>query len=109
MRDLLDQGLVLGTQLVTLETGKGTQTHIYDGTCLQEREVEARHQLLDRLLGLARSADDADDLVDIVYGDDQPLKDVDALLGLTQVVLRAAVDDVVAVLDEVMDQVAQVQ
>ena len=34
---------------------------------------------------------------------------MDALLGLTQVVLRAAVDDVVAVLDEVMDQVTQVQ
>ena len=37
VRDLLDQGLVLGTQLVTLESCEGTQTHIYDSSSLDER------------------------------------------------------------------------
>ena len=34
--DLLHQGSVLFLQLLTLQTGEGTQTHIHDGTRLDE-------------------------------------------------------------------------
>ena len=80
--DLLHQGSVLFLQLLTLQTGEGTQTHIHDGTRLDEREGEALHELLDSFLRLTGRTDDADDLVDIVDSDDQALEDVDTLLGL---------------------------
>ena len=107
--DLLHQGSVLFLQLLTLQTGEGTQTHIHDGTRLDEREGEALHELLDSFLRLTGRTDDADDLVDIVDSDDQALEDVDTLLGLAQLKLRTAVDDIVTVLDEELDEVTKVQ
>ena len=107
--DLLHQGSVLFLQLLTLQTGEGTQTHIHDGTRLDEREGEALHKLLDSFLRLTGRTDDADDLVDIVDSDDQALEDVDTLLGLAQLKLRTAVDDIVTVLDEELDEVTKVQ
>ena len=107
--DLLHQGSVLFLQLLTLQTGEGTQTHIHDGTRLDEREGEALHELLDSFLRLAGRTDDTDDLVDIVDCDDQALEDVDTLLGLAQLKLRTAVDDIVTVLDEELDEVTKVQ
>ena len=107
--DLLHQSSVLFLQLLTLQTGEGTQTHIHDGTRLDEREGEALHKLLDSFLRLTGRTDDADDLVDIVDSDDQALEDVDTLLGLAQLKLRTAVDDIVTVLDEELDEVTKVQ
>ena len=107
--DLLHQGSVLFLQLLTLQTGEGTQTHIHDGTRLDEREGEALHELLDSFLRLTGRTDDADDLVDIVDCDDQALEDMDSLLGLAQLKLRTAVDDIVTVLDEELDEVTKVQ
>ena len=107
--DLLHQGSVLFLQLLTLQTGEGTQTHIHDGTRLDEREGEALHELLDSFLRLTGRTDDADDLVDIVDCDDQALEDVDTLLSLAQLKLRTAVDDIVTVLDEELDEVTKVQ
>ena len=60
-------------------------------------------------VGRLRGADDAHDLVDVVLCDQQALHDVQTLLGLALVEARAAHDDVVAVLDEVFDQVAHRQ
>ena len=107
--DLLHQGSVLFLQLLTLQTGEGTQTHIHDGTRLDEREGEALHKLLDSFLRLAGRTDDADDFVDIVDCDDQALEDVDTLLSLAQLKLRTAVDDIVTVLDEELDEITKVQ
>ena len=107
--DLLHQGSVLFLQLLTLQTGEGTQTHIHDGTRLDEREGEALHELLDSFLRLAGRTDDADDLVDIVDCDDQALEDVDTLLSLAQLKLCTAVDDIVTVLDEELDEITKVQ
>ena len=107
--DLLHQGSVLFLQLLTLQTGEGTQTHIHDGTRLDEREGEALHKLLDSFLRLTGRTDDADDLVDIVDSDDQALEDMDTLLSLAQLKLRTAVDDIVTVLDEELDEVTKVQ
>ena len=107
--DLLHQGSVLFLQLLTLQTSEGTQTHIHDGTRLDEREGEALHKLLDSFLRLTGRTDDADDLVDIVDSDDQALEDVDTLLSLAQLKLCTAVDDIVTVLDEELDEVTKVQ
>ena len=107
--DLLHQGSVLFLQLLTLQTGEGTQTHIHNSTRLDEREGEALHELLDSFLRLAGRTDDTDYLVDIVDSDDQALEDVDTLLGLAQLKLRTAVDDIVTVLDEELDEVTKVQ
>ena len=107
--DLLHQSSVLFLQLLTLQTSEGTQTHIYDGTRLDEREGEALHKLLDSFLRLTGRTDDADDLVDIVDCDDQALEDVDTLLSLAQLKLCTAVDDIVTVLDEELDEITKVQ
>ena len=107
--DLLHQGSVLFLQLLTLQTGEGTQTHIHNSTRLDEREGEALHELLDSFLRLTGRTDDADDLVDIVDSDDQALEDVDTLLGLAQLKLCTAVDDIVTVLDEELDEITKVQ
>src|SRR5207247_2115690 len=67
---------------------------------LAQRRVRRR-----RVFGLA---DDPDDLVDIVDGDLQAFQDVLPVLGALQLELRAARDDGVAVLDEVLQQLLQV-
>ena len=58
---------------------------------------------------IARGADDGDDLVDIVEGNDETLEDVSALFGLAQLVTCAALDDVDLVVDVVIEHVLEAQ
>ena len=107
--NLLFELVALGHQLAVLEPREGAQTHLDDGRSLDVAQPEAlNHRLLGGVGGLRR-ADDVDNLVDVVLGDEQTQHDVEALLGLAQLEARAAHHHVVAVVDEVLDQVAQVE
>ena len=103
------QLLVLGHDFVALEAGEALQAHVENGTGLHLAQGEALDELPAGHFGVARTADEGDDFVEVVEGDEQALKDVGPLLGLGQLVLRAAHDDLGAVLDEVVDELLQVQ
>ena len=107
--DQLLQFVALGEQLAPFESRQGAQAHFDDGRSLDVRQLETLDHRLLGGVGRLRGADDAHDLVDVVLRDQQTLHDVQTLLGLALVEARAAHDDVVAVLDEVFDQVAHRQ
>ena len=69
----------------------------------------ARQQRVARFRRARRSADDADDLVEVGDRDDQPEQQVRAVARLGEFELRAARDDLLAELDERLDDVAQVE
>ena len=94
-------------QLLLLESGELAQAHLDDGLGLDVVKLKALHQSLDGILRGLGGADDVYHLVDIVAGDDKAVKDVGPLLCLAQVILGAADDYVVAVLDEVLDAVLE--
>ena len=58
---------------------------------------------LARPAAVRRCANQRDDLVDVVQGDQQAFQNVAARLGLVQIVLRAAADDVLLMLEVVED------
>ena len=73
------------------------------------RERELLHQLLARLVAVGGGADERDDRVDVVERDEVALEDVRAGLGLAQLVLRAARDDLALELEVVTDELEQRQ
>ena len=74
--------VVLLVELVQLEAGELTETHLHDGACLYLGEAEALHERLHGGGLIGRRLDQMDHLVDIVGGDDAPLEDVEPLLSL---------------------------
>ena len=85
--DLLLQLLVFGLQLLPVQALEGNEPHIADGLGLDIIQAEPLHQAL---LGVVvGGADDVDDLVDVVLGNEQALQQVGPLLGLAQIVLGA--------------------
>ena len=67
--------------------------------------IRDRHQVL---LGVVvAAADDLDDLVDVVLGDQQALQQVGALLGLFQVEAGPADDDLLLEFQVLVDDVPQ--
>src|SRR5690606_39045813 len=96
-------------ELLDLEAGQPREAHVEDRLRLAFGEPEALLEARVRGLRVRRALDQFDDLVDVVDGDLEPLEDVLALEGLGQVVLGPADDDLVAVVDEVPDQLPEVQ
>ena len=70
---LLQLGVFL-FQLLAVEALEGLQAHVEDGLGLYLVEAEAGHEVVPRVVVAA--ADDADDLVDVVLGDEQALEQV---------------------------------
>ena len=79
---LLRHLVVLLVELVQLETGELTETHLYDGARLDLGEAEALHECLHGGGLIGRCLDQVDHFVDIVGGDDTSLEDVESLLRL---------------------------
>ena len=105
--DLLLQLLVLGLELLPVKTLQRLQAHIQNGLGLHVVQPEALHQVL---LGVVvAAADDLDDLVDVVLGDQQALQQVGALLGLFQVEAGPADDDLLLEFQVLVDDVPQGQ
>ena len=100
---LLDLRVLLA-QRENLQIRQALQAHIEDGLRLYLREAEALHQFIARFAGGLAAADEADDLVEVIHGDDQPFEYVGARLGLFQFVAGAAGDDVFLMADVVADE-----
>ena len=91
------QLLVLVLELGAFHRGQAPQPHVEHRLGLDLAQLEPVHQAL---LGVGRSgrtADQRDDLVEVVQRHQQALQDVGALAGLAQAVLGAAGDDLALV------------
>ncbi len=103
--DFLLQLLVLVLQLLPVQPLQSLQAHIQNGLGLDIVQTEAVHQVL---LGVViAGADDMDDLVDVVLGNQQTLQQMGPLLGLLQVVAGAADDDLLLEGQVLVDDVPQ--
>ena len=101
------QVLDLGNELVAGQAGQAAQTHLQD--CLTLNLVQAKalvHAAL-RLGVVMRGADDVNDFVDVIDGDEQALTDVQVLLGLVEVVLGTTGHHVDLVIDVVLQHLTQ--
>ena len=89
--DTLFQLVILVLQLLALEPLQGLEAHIENGLRLHIGQAEALHKVFLRVV--IALADDADDLVDVLLGDEQTLEQMRALERFLEVELRAAHDD----------------
>src|SRR5918996_4519903 len=103
------QLLVLFADLVLLQRRQAAQLDVGDVVGLDLGQSEPRHQSLARLFGVGRCADQFDDVVDVVEGDDQPLEDVGPLLGLAQPIAGASDNYFDLVGDVRLDRIRQVE
>ena len=125
--DLVAELAVLFGQLLLLEPGEATQSHLQDGFCLSLAELirlpagrgldflfrttsashegfqavqRKGHQPVTRLFGIARLTDGLDHEIDLGHRHAEPFDGLPPLLRLGQVEARASADYVPAVLDE---------
>ena len=105
--DLLLQLLVFGLQLFPVQTLQGNEPHIADGLGLDVIQIEPFHQVL---LGVViGGADNMDDLVNVVLGNEQALQQMCPLLGLAQIVLGSAGQDFLLILEVLVQNLPQGQ
>ena len=105
--DALLELVIFVLQLLALETLQGLEAHIEDGLRLHLGETEALHEVF---LGVIIAlADDADDLVDVLLGDEQTLKQMCALERFLEVELRAPDDDLLLEGEILVEDVPQGQ
>ena len=98
---------LLGEELVALEAGELAEAHFEDGGDLGVGETEALAEAgLGLVVGLG-VADDVDDLVEVVLGDEEAIDDVEALLGLGELETATAGVHLEAVVDVALEEVAQ--
>jgi len=109
LRDGVAQRLLLGLQLEAGEPGEPAQRHLEDVVGLRLRQVEDRHQPLAGRGRVVAGPDHLDDLVDVQDGDEQPVDEVQPLLGLRAPVQAAATYDVEAVRDVDLEQVLEAE
>ena len=105
--DRLAQLLGLRAQLVALQRGKAAQLHVEHVAGLDLREGEAAHQLDLGDVGGGGRPDQRDDLVDVVDRQQQPLDDVQTLLGLAEAELGPAPHHLALVADEDLDELLE--
>ena len=105
--DALLELVIFVLQLLALETLQGLEAHIEDGLRLHLGEAEALHEVF---LGVVIAlADDADDLVNVLLGDEQTLKQMRALERFLEVELRAPDDDLLLEGEILVEDVPQGQ
>ena len=98
--DALHQLLVLFLDLVALELGEAAELEVEDGLRLAVAHLpRLRHELRLGVFGRVGAADGGDDLVEVLEGDQVALQDVLAVARLLELELRAAADDLAAVVD----------
>ena len=106
-----DEGLefeILGLDLAALQTSELVEAEFEDGIGLALGERILGHQLHLCLFAVGGGADNFDEVVEVIEGDDVALENVGAVEGLLQAELGAAGDDVAAVVDIAIDQLADV-
>ena len=100
---------MLRADLVGLERRETLEAHVEDRLRLRAGELELVHQPVPRRIGIGGAANQGDNRVEVVEGDEKAFEDVGPGLGATQLVLRPAGDDLALVVDVVVDQLAQAQ
>ena len=107
--DPLLQVGVLVLDLLAREPGEAREAEVEDRLGLDLGEPELLHQPRARRVGVVGAADQRDHRVEVVERDQVALEDVRALLGLAQLELRAARDDLALVVEVVADELEQRQ
>ena len=103
--DLFFQLVILALELLPVKTLQGFQPHVQNGLRLNVVQFEAIHQTL---LGIVVSrADDVDDLVDVVLGNEQTLQQMRPLLGFFQVIPGAPGENLFLMLEIFVDDLPQ--
>ena len=108
-RDLLPERVKLVGQLLSLQAGEPNEPHGQNRVRLPLAQRERLPQRAAGRRGGLGSADDLDDLVDIVQCEEKPLDDVLAILGLAEVVRGSAPDHGEPVVDPRSEDVPQVE
>ncbi len=90
-----------------LEAGQPLEPEVEDRLRLDLGELERLDQAGARLVRIGRCADERDHRVEVVERDEVALEDVGALLGLAELVLRAARDDLALVVEVVTDELEE--
>ena len=101
--DQLDDLEVLVLDLLALERGEAGKPHVQDRLGLALGQVELRHEVRPRDLGVGRGADRLDDRVEVVERLLEALEDVGPVARLAEVELGPPPDDLAAVLDVVLE------
>ena len=107
--DALHQVAVLLLDLLALQAGQVRRRMSRMAWACSSLRLEPLHQAGAGRLGILAGPDDADDLVEVVEGDQQALQDVGPLLGLVQLEAGAPDDDVLLVVEVVAEHLAQRQ
>jgi hypothetical protein len=97
--------LVLDT--LALEGGQSAEPEVEDRLCLDLRQLELLHQPLASGIRIGCGADELDHRVEVVERDQVALEDVRTSLGLAQLVLRPARDDLALEVEVMAEQVAE--
>src|SRR5579863_185269 len=109
LRNRFDQLGVFILDLLALQANEGAQAHIDDRLCLKLAQLEAHRQSLLGFIGRLASANDLDDFIDIVERDAVAFEKVRALLRFAKIVGRSRNDDVLAVRDEMLEQLSEAE
>src|SRR4029450_8525002 len=107
LADPLLQVGVLVLDPLALEAGESAQPQVQDRLRLDLREPEALLELRTRVVRVVGAADQRDDLVEVVEGDEVPLEHMCTLDGLAQLELRTSGDDLALVVEVVLDELEQ--
>ena len=105
---LLEIG-VLVLDALALEPREGAEPEVEDRLGLELAEPEALHEPRPRLVGVVGRADELDDLVEVVEGDEVALEHVRARERLPQLELRAPGDDLPLEVEVVADELEERQ
>ncbi len=107
--DLLAKFVQLIDDLLPLQARQALQLHFENGLGLNLAEFELRDQTLAGFGSSLCSADQFDDLVDVIESFLQSFEDMGACFSLPQFVLTAPADDIDAMLDEIAEQLHQAE
>lgn len=105
--DLLHEPPVLLQKLLPFQGHEALEAHVQDGLGLGLGEAEAFHEGDAGLGGVLGAADQGDDLVNVVQGDEEAFQDVGPLLRLPELKEAPAAHHLLAVVQVVAHQVQE--
>ena len=106
---LLQHVGVLFEDLVALHVGQALQAHVENRLGLELAEAELAHQTGAGRCRIRCGTDQRDHRIEVVDGDLEAFQDVQALLRLAQVVDRAPRHHILAVVDEDLQRILQIE
>src|SRR6185369_15105707 len=108
-RDALQHVGVLFEDLVALHVGQALQAHVENRLGLELAEAELAHQTGAGGCRIGRGADQRDHRIEVLDGDLEAFQDMQAFLRLAQVVDRASRHHILAVADEDLQRILEIE